>query len=130
MAHANFEGQLPRAAWVSVDESRPQREHAIWDECDNCWIALPSPMDVPTLIQAVGRDCGAEVLRSLRQLASTAWPECAATTTTAFDDSGGAVAAAEYADWELLQDEMLTVTSFSVEGPLQPATAAQSDGSV
>ena len=118
MAHANFDGRLPRAALISVDKGL-QRKQAIWEDCDECWSGMPSPMDVPTMAQGFAKDSAAEVLRSLRHLARTAWPEHAASAAA----SGRAIDPASYADWEVLQGEMLARTRSS-EGPLRSATPA------
>ena len=73
---------------------------------------LPSPVDVPTRSQAAARESAAEVLRKLRQLAGLVWPDhAAAGANAAGADSGGrsGSSVAAYADWEVLQAELLSV---------------------
>ena len=128
MAHANFDGRLPRAALISVDKGLQQKQ-AIWEDCDDCWSGLPSAMDVPTMPQGLAKDSAAEVLRSLRHLARTAWPEPHAAVLAAAA-SGSAIEPASYADWEVLQGEMLATANASVAAqgaigvPQRPATPA------
>ena len=75
-----------------------------WGDGSAC-SGLPSPMDVPTLSQAAARESAAEVLRALRQAAGLVWPEHPA--AAAAGCSGLQDPASSYADWEVLQAELL-----------------------
>ena len=65
---------------------------------------LPSPLDVPTMSQAAARESAAEVLQYIRQLAGLVWPDLTAVqaASSCADDP------ASYADWEMLQAELLS----------------------
>ena len=79
-----------------------------WGDGSTC-SGLPSPMDVPTRSQAAARESAAEVLRSLRQLAGLVWPDHPAAAATSIRSNG--IDPASYADWEVLQSELLEVPS-------------------
>ena len=72
---------------------------------------LPSPMDVPTMSQAASRESAAEVLRALRKAVALVWPDhvAAANAAAAGAGEGGRCSVAAYADWEVLQAELLSV---------------------
>ena len=93
-----------------------------WGDGSTC-PGLPSPMDVPTRSQAAARESAAEVLRAIRQMASLVWPDHPA-AAAAGSLCGNGIDPASYADWELLQAELLELPSRS-EG-LPAATAASS----
>ena len=92
----------------------------------SCCSGLPSRMDVPGETLAMAREAGAAVLKVLRQLAGLAWPDCLPPAAEDTGSSGGdssvggggtaaaaRTAAAEYADWEVLQAELLLSPSES-----------------
>ena len=114
---------------------------------DNCCSGFPSPMDVPTRPQATARESGRESLRLISALAaSLAAPSrgfsdrtaaAAASASSAPDrtasgccvlpavESSSAPAASSYAEWEVLQDQLLVAAATAGKGgALQPATAA------
>ena len=95
---------------------------ATWGDGSTC-SGLPSPMDVPVMSQAAARESAFEVLRALRLLAGRVWPDLPAAAAA----NGGCsrMHAASYADWELLQDELLAPLS---GGPA--AAASEEDASL
>ena len=87
-----------------------------WGDCSTC-SGLPSLMDVPTESQAAARESAAEMLHSLRQLAGRVWPSKPA------DDGDSIGDPSSYAEWEVLQAELLAsapselLASLPSEGP-------------
>ena len=82
--------------------------HQAWGNGSTC-SGLPSPMDVPTRSQAAARESAAEVLQSFRNIATLVWPNhaAAANAEAAGVDRGGSSSVAAYADWEVLQADLL-----------------------
>ena len=74
-----------------------------WSDSSIC-SGLPSPMDVPNRSQAAARESAAEMLWALRQLAGLLWPE----QPVAAAASSGMGDPASYADWEMLQADLLS----------------------
>ena len=83
---------------------------------------LPSPMDVPTASQAATRESAAEVLQLLRQLAGLVWPDHPAETAASCSNGIGP---ASYADWEVLQSELLELPSPSQSEGLPAASSSE-----
>ena len=90
-----------------------------WGDGSTC-SGLPSPIDVPTQSQAAARESAAEVLRNIRRLAGLVWPDHPA--AAARGPSNG-VDPASYADWEVLQSELLELPSPS-QSEGQPAVSS------
>ena len=70
-------------------------------------LGLPSPLDVPTRDQAAARESAAEMVWALRQMARLVWPEDVHTSTSSDP-------AASYAEWEMVQDELLSSSDQTV----------------
>ena len=85
-------------------ESSLEEFNQTWGDGSAC-SGLPSPMDVPTMSQAAARESAVEVLRALRQLAGRVWPDHPAAAVSRGD---GRCDPASYADWEMLQAELLS----------------------
>ena len=68
---------------------------------------LPSRMDVPTRDHAEVRVSAASVLGAIRQLAALVWPAEHPASVAAADSGSCRGQAAGYADWEVLQAEVL-----------------------
>ena len=94
---------------------------ATWGDGSTC-SGLPSPTDVPTRSQAAARESAAEVLRALGQLADLVWPDhpAAAATSNCIDGFDPP----SYADWEVLQSELLELPSPSSSGGGLPAASS------
>ena len=90
-----------------------------WGEGGSC-SGLPSPMDVPTMSQAVARESAAEVLRSLRQLAGRVRLDHPAGEDDIIDLTS-------YAGGEVLQAELLLASAPS-GGP--PAAIPPGQGEI
>ena len=93
-----------------------------WGDGSTC-SGLPSPMDVPTRSQAAARESAAEVLLSLRQLAGRVWPDHPAATVIN-SSSSYARDPTSYADWEMLQSELLELPSPSQSEGLSAASSS------
>ena len=87
-------------------ESSIKEMKATWGDGSTC-SGLPSPMDAPTRSQTAARESAAEVLQSLRKIAALAWPDDTAIAIAAGAGGGGRSSVAAYADWEVLQAELL-----------------------
>ena len=88
-------------------ESSIKAMKATWGDGSTC-SGLPSPMDAPTRSQTAARESAAEVLQSLRKIAALAWPDDTAIAIAAGAGGGGrSSSVAAYADWEVLQAELL-----------------------
>ena len=98
-------------------ESSMEELYRGWGNESSC-TGWPSPVDVPTRSQAAARESGVEVLRALRQLAGLVWPEHAAAVASASRSVLGDPGL--YADWEMLQAELLS----SSPPPSVPVPAA------
>ena len=85
-------------------ESSVEELKEAWGNDSTC-SGLPSPIDVPTMSQAAARESAAEMLRELRQLATLVWPDRPAAAVSRDD---GRSDPASYADWEMLQAELLS----------------------
>ena len=96
--------------------------HATWGDGSTC-SGLPSPMDVPTMSQATARESAAEVLRALRQLAGLVWPDHPTAAEAAASSYSNGIDPASYADWEVLQSELLELPSPS-QSEGQPAVSS------
>ena len=88
----------------------------------NTFSGLPSPMDVPTRSQSVARESAAAVLESLRRLADLVWPEYPAAVAASSCSNG--TDPASYADWEVLQSELLELPSQSSSEGLPAASSS------
>ena len=102
-------------------ESGIKEQDETWGDGSTC-SGLPSPMDVPTLSQAAARESAAEVLRVLRQAAGLVWPGHPAAAAVAAASSG-LQNPTSYADWEVLQAELLT-SSPPLEAEAAPTSAS------
>ena len=110
-----------RAAGYHLEGS-PEELQMAWMDGSTC-SGLPSPMDTPTMSQAAARESAAEVLRLLRQLASLVWPHHPAAVEPASKRSNG-IDPASYADWEVLQSELLELPSPSQSEGLPAASSS------
>ena len=81
---------------------------------------LPSQVDVPTREEALARDNAAAVLGAIRKLAALLWPADHPASVAAADSGSLRGQAAGYADWEVLQAEVLMPLPLSLERPLLP----------
>ena len=93
-----------------------------WGDASVC-SGLPSPMDVPTMSQAVARESAAELLHHIRQLAGLVWPDHPAAAAATSSCSNG-IDPASYADWEVLQSELLELPSTSSSEGLPAASSS------
>ena len=102
-------------------EGSMQELEVTWGDGSTC-SGLPSPMDVPTRSQAAARESAAEVLRALRKLAGLVWPDHPA--AAAASNSSNGIDPASYADWEVLQSELLELPSPSQSEGLPAALSS------
>ena len=91
-----------------------------WGDGSTC-SGQPSPMDVPTRSQAVARVGAGKVLKSLRQLAGLVWPDHSAMAASSCSNG---IDPASYADWEVLQSELLELPSPSSSEGLPSASSS------
>ena len=103
-----------RAAGYPTGEAKSIAEiHRAWGSNGSTCSGLPSPMDVPTRSQAAARESATDLLRSFRKIAVLVWPNHTATAADAAAavgaGGGGRINMAAYADWEVLQAELLEV---------------------
>ena len=75
-----------------------------WGDGSAC-SGLPSSMDTPTRSQSAARESATELLQYIRQLAGLVWPDLIAAAQAA---SSGVDDPTSYADWEMLQAELLS----------------------
>ena len=90
-----------------------------WGDGSTC-SGLPSPIDVPTRSQAAARESAAEVLRCIRELAGLVWPNHPAAVASSCNHG---IDPTSYADWEVLQSELLELPSPS-QSEGQPAASS------
>ena len=109
-----------RAAGYHLEGS-PEELQMAWMNGSTC-SGLPSPMDVPTASQAAARESAAEVLRLLRQLAGLVWPDHPATAAEISCSTG--IDPTSYADWEVLQAELMELPSPSQSQGLPAASSS------
>ena len=102
-------------------ESSVEELKVTWDESGTC-SGLPSPMDVPTRSQAAARESAGEALRCIRHMASLVWPDHPAAATASICSNG--IDPASYADWEVLQSELLELPSPSQSEGLPAASSS------
>ena len=103
-----------------------------WDDCeaDGCrrdFPGLPSRMDVPTKAQEAARAIAVRVLGDIRQVAARVWPSDHPASVAAAEVAAGGSSrecAAAYADWEVLQAEMLSPS------PTESAPPPASEGAL
>ena len=120
------------------EASAPQP--VLYNDDDNCCSGFPSPMDVPTRLQATARESGRECLRLLLALASplaasshsvgsdggdttavdasvssSSNPACSVSDSVPLVGAAGGPpttsASSSYAEWEVLQDQLLATAS-------------------
>ena len=87
---------------------------------------LPSQVDVPTREEALARDNAAAVLGAIRKLAALLWPADHPASVAAADSGSRRGQAAGYADWEVLQAEVLMPLPPSSERPQLTVVASLS----
>ena len=95
---------------------------------DSVCTGWPSPVDVPTRSQAAARESGVEVLRALRELAGLVWPEHAAAASASAARRDVVGDPGLYADWEMLQAELLSSSSSPPSEARVPAAVTCSWG--
>ena len=83
---------------------------------------LPSPIDVPTLSQAAARESAAKALLYIRQLAGLVWPDHPAAAAASSCSNG--IDPDAYADWEVLQSDLLELPSPSQSEGLPAASSS------
>ena len=91
-----------------------------WGDGNTC-SGLPSPMDVPTRSQAAARESATEVLHNMQRLAGLVWPDHPAAAASSCSDG---IHPASYADWEVLQSELLELPSPSQAEGLPAASSS------
>ena len=83
---------------------------------------LPSPMDVPTMSQAAARESAAGLLQHIRHLAGLVWPDHPEAETANSCCNG--IDPDAYADWEVLQSELLELPPPSSSAGLPAASSS------
>ena len=81
-------------------------------------------MDIPTRDEALARESAATVLAAIRQVAASLWPADHPASVAAADSGSRRGQAAAYADWEVLQAEVLTPLPPSSEQPELPMASS------
>ena len=92
-----------------------------WGDGSTC-SGLPSPMDVPTRSQAAARESAAEVLQNIKHLAGRVWPDHPA--KAAASSFNNIIDPVSYADWEVMQSELLELPSPSQSEGLPAASSS------
>ena len=87
-------------------ESNVEELKATWGDGSAC-SGLPAPTDVPPMSQAAARESAVEVLQYIRQLAAVVWPDHPAAAAAAAGADSDRSDPSAYADWEVLQAELL-----------------------
>ena len=90
---------------------------------------LPSRMDVPTWDEALARESAVTVLGAIRRLAALVWPADHPASVAAADSGSRRGQAAGYADWEVLQADVLTPLPPSSEQPQPIASSSAATAS-
>ena len=93
-----------------------------WRSSGSTCSGLPSPMDVPTRSQAVARESAAKLLQNIRQMAGLVWPDHPA--AAAANSCCNGIEPAAYADWEVLQSELLELPPPSSSAGLPAASSS------
>ena len=89
---------------------------------DGAFYGSPSPMDAPTESQAAARESATLVLRALRHMAGLVWPDHPAVAAASSCSNG--IDPASYADWEMLQSELLELPSLPQPEGLPAASSS------